>query len=87
MKKWYTEFGAAIEMNHNVIQRNLGLHKAEGALEELFFRRTNVRAEFAGSALLYGHDFLLAVAILANWLREYRCDQGRTKSEVESSAR
>ncbi|MBL8873893.1 MAG: hypothetical protein JNK90_29230 [Planctomycetaceae bacterium] len=37
--------------------------------------------------LLQGHDFLPAVDILANWLREYRRDQGRTKSEVESSAR
>jgi hypothetical protein len=37
--------------------------------------------------LLQGRDFLPAVDILANWLREYRRDQGRTKSEVESSAR
>jgi hypothetical protein len=35
--------------------------------------------------LLQGHDFLLAVDILANWLREYQRDQGRTKSGVESS--
>ena len=37
--------------------------------------------------LLQGHDFLPAVDILAKWLREYRRDQGRPKSEVESSAR
>jgi hypothetical protein len=34
--------------------------------------------------VLQGHDFLPAVDILANWLREYRRDQGRTKSEAES---
>ena len=32
MKKWYTEFGAAIEKNHNVIQRSSELRNAEGAL-------------------------------------------------------
>ena len=32
------------------------------------------------------HDFLPAVDVLANWLREYRRDQGHTKSEAESSA-
>lgn len=37
--------------------------------------------------LLQGHEFLLIVDILVNWLREYRRDQGQTKSEAESSAR
>ena len=37
--------------------------------------------------LLQGHDFLPAVVILVDWLRVYRRDQGRTKSEAESSAR
>jgi hypothetical protein len=37
--------------------------------------------------LLQGHDFLPAIDILANRLHEYRRDEGRTKSEVESSAR
>ena len=33
MKKWYTEFGAAIVDNHNVIQSGSELRNAEGALE------------------------------------------------------
>ena len=86
MKRWFAEFGSAIEENRKVIQRGSELRIVERALEELFLRRTNVRAAFAGSMLLQGHDFLPAVDILANWLREYRRDQGRTKCEAESSA-
>jgi hypothetical protein len=33
MKRWFAEFGSAIENNHNVIQRGLELRNAEGALE------------------------------------------------------
>jgi hypothetical protein len=84
MQKLFAEFGSTIEKNHNNNPRGLELRIVERALEELLLRRTTVRAAFAGSMLLQGHDFLPAVDILANWLREYRRDQGRTKSEAES---
>jgi hypothetical protein len=54
---------------------------------ELFLNAYSCTCMASELMLLQGHDFLPAIDILANRLHEYRRDEGRTKSEVESSAR